>query len=324
MNDVEFRSVRNGSISLRVALQGSGPLILCVHGWPELWYSWRHQMRHFAELGYTVAAMDVRGYGGSDKPAPVEAYTLAELAGDAAAVVRDLSETPAILVGHDWGAPIAYATALLHPDCVAAVAGLSVPFRPASEHSMLDIMRQVFAGQFFYMLYFQQPLLPEQELEADIPTALRTIYYSASGDAPRGAFLPQKPENAKFLDGMLTPQNLPDWMRDEDLQVYIEAFAAGGFRGPINRYRAQDLDFEASRQAVGVQLPQPACFIGGERDLVREMIAGMDMYADIESGYADLRVNELIAGAGHWVQQEAPQATNSALERFIRSLHTQV
>jgi pimeloyl-ACP methyl ester carboxylesterase len=115
-------TVQNGSISLRVALQGSGPLILCVHGWPELWYSWRHQMRHFAELGYTVAAMDVRGYGGSDKPAPVEAYTLAELAGDAAAVVRDLSEKPAILVGHDWGAPIAYATALLHPDQVAAVA----------------------------------------------------------------------------------------------------------------------------------------------------------------------------------------------------------
>jgi len=320
MTEIRFRTVRNGDTSLRVAIQGSGPLILCVHGWPELWYSWRHQMRHFADLGYTVASMDVRGYGGSDKPEAIAAYTLAELAGDAAAVVHALSDTPAILFGHDWGAPIAYATALLHSERVSAVAGLSVPFRPAGDMSMLDVMRQVFAGRFFYMLYFQQPDIPEAELEADIPKALRTIYYSASGDAPRASFIMEKPEDAGFLDGMVNPDALPEWMSAADLQIYAEAFAAGGFRGPINRYLAQDLDFQASRAAAGMLLSQPSCFIGGDRDPVRDMIEGVDMYADIESGYRDLRINELVAGAGHWVQQEAPQETNAILERFIRSL----
>jgi pimeloyl-ACP methyl ester carboxylesterase len=320
MSKVEFVTVQNGNTSLRVAIQGSGPLILCVHGWPELWYSWRHQMRHFAGLGYTVASMDVRGYGGSDKPAAVEAYTLAELAGDAAAVIRALSDSPAIVIGHDWGAPISYATAMLYPDQVAAVAGLSVPFRPASEVSLLDVATQVFADRFFYMLYFQQPDIPEAELEADIPAALRTIYYSASGDAPRGSFMPKKPADAGFLDGMATPDRMPAWMSDADLRVYAEAFADGGFRGPINRYRAQQLDFEASKAALGLQLAQPSCFIGGERDPVRAMISGMDMYADLEPGYRDLRVNELVPDAGHWVQQESPDATNAILERFLNSL----
>ena len=320
MTDIEFCTIKNGGTNLRVAVQGSGPLILCVHGWPELWYSWRHQMSHFANLGYTVASMDVRGYGGSDKPDPISAYTLAELAGDAAAVVQTLSDKPAILFGHDWGAPIVYATALLHPERVSAVAGLSVPFRPAGDMSMLDVLRQVYAERFFYMLYFQQQDLPEAELETDIQTSLRTIYYSASGEAPPGSFMPEKPDDAKLLDGMINPDALPEWMSDSDLQIYAEAFAAGGFRGPINRYRAQDLDFEASKDAVGMLLSQPSCFIGGERDLVRELIPGIDLYADIETGYRDLRINELVAGAGHWVQQEAPQKTNAILERFVRSL----
>ncbi|WOJ92222.1 alpha/beta fold hydrolase [Congregibacter variabilis] len=320
MSDVEFRTIQNGDINLRVAIQGSGPLILCVHGWPELWYSWRHQMRHFAAMGYTVAAMDVRGYGGSDKPSPVAAYTLAELAGDAAAVIGALSDAPAILFGHDWGAPIVYATAMLHADKVAAVAGLSVPFRPASEVSLLEVARQVFAERFFYMLYFQQANVPEAEFEADIPKALRTTYYSASADAPPGSFTPDKPRDSTFLDGMAYPKLMPDWMSDADLQVYIDAFNEGGFRGPINRYRAQSLDFEASKAAVGVPLAQPACFIGGEVDPVRAMITGMDMYADLEPGYVDLRVNELVPAVGHWLQQEAPEATNAILERFVRSL----
>ena len=213
-----------------------------------------------------------------------------------------------------------YATALLHPERVSAVAGLSVPFRPTGDMSMLDVLRQVYAERFFYMLYFQQPDLPEAELETDIPTSLRTIYYSASGDAPPGSFMPEKPVDARFLDGMINPDVLPEWMSDSDLQIYAEAFATGGFRGPINRYRAQDLDFEASKAAVGMLLSQPSCFIGGERDLVREMFPGIDLYADIESGYQDLRINDLVAGAGHWVQQEAPQKTNAILERFVRSL----
>ncbi len=315
-----FQSVENEGITLRVAIEGSGPLILCIHGWPELWYSWRHQMRYFAERGFTVAAMDVRGYGASDKPSGVENYSLSKLAGDAAAVLRELSPEPAILFGHDWGAPIAYATAQLFPEQVRGVAGLSVPFRPRSEVSLMQISEQVFADRFFYMLYFQSPEIPEQELEADVTDTLRRVYYACSGDAPLGAFLIEKPRDAGLLDGLVNPESLPAWMSEEDLQVYTDAFARGGFEGPINRYRAHAIDFEESAPLLGKKLSTPACFIGGERDPVRRLITGVDLFADLEGGYDYLRVNELVDGAGHWLQQEAPRQCNQILQRFVASL----
>jgi len=320
MSSPEFIIVSNGPVDLRVAVQGEGPLILFIHGWPELWYSWRHQLSHFSKLGFTAAAMDVRGYGGSSKPAAVEAYTLTELARDAACVIETLSNSGAIVVGHDWGAPITYATAMQHPERVTGVAGLSIPFRPASEIFLLDVAKHVFAEKFFYMLYFQQHDVPEAELEADVFRSLRTIYYSASADAPPGSFMPDKPAEAGFLDGMKNPAQLPAWITENDLSVYVEAFRQGGFRGPINRYRAQFLDFEASRALVGKPLAQPACFIGGADDPVRAMIPGMDLFADIEAGYEDLRINELIEGAGHWLQQESPDATNALLEGFVNTI----
>jgi len=320
VESIQYQEVGNGDISLRVAQAGAGPLILCVHGWPELWYSWRHQIQHFAALGYRVAAMDVRGYGGSSKPDPVSAYTLNALSSDVAAVIRACSAGPVILFGHDWGAPVVYHTALCHPELVRAVAGLSVPFRPAGDVSTLTLWQQVYADRFFYQNYFQTEGLVEAELEADIPAALRKIYFALSGDAPLGEFVKHKPVDAHLLDELVDPEPFPGWMTEADLQAYVDAFERGGFRGPINRYRAQQLDFEARGPLVGRRLAQPACFVGGERDAVRLFVPGMDLYADLEAGYEDLRESTLIPGAGHWVQQEAPAATNAALERFLRSL----
>ncbi len=317
---MDFAEIANGAQRLRVAVQGNGPVLLCVHGWPELWYSWRHQIEHFAGAGYRVAAMDVRGYGGSSKPADVASYTMRELASDVAAVARALSDEPVVLLGHDWGAPIVWNTSLLHPEQVRAVAGLSVPYIPASDSLGLDMFDQLYAGRFFYQLYFQAPGVVEAELEADVAAALRKIYFALSGDAPLDAWLADKPRDAKLLDGMADPEPFPSWLTDEDLAVYADAFTSGGFTGPINRYRAQRIDFEELAALRGATVEQPACFVAGERDAVRHFIPGGDLYADPDAACSDLRVSRIIPGAGHWVQQEAPEATNEALAAFLDEL----
>ena len=312
--------VRGAAGPLAVTVEGAGPLILCVHGWPELAYSWRHQGTYFASQGYTVAALDVRGYGGSVKPSEVAAYTLPALAADVAAVAAALASEPAVLFGHDWGAPIAYHTALLHPERFRAVAGLSVPFSPPSPTPFIEVAEALYADRFFYQNYFQAPGVAEQELEADPEDSLARIYFALSGDAPLDLWLQHKGKGAGLLEALPRPEPFPAWMGAEDLAVYAHAFRAGGFRGPLNRYRAQRLDAEQLAPQHGALLQQPSCFIGGERDAVRHFIPGLDLYADPGAGCADFRGATLIPGAGHWVQQEAPEPCNQALDAFLRGL----
>ncbi len=317
---LEFTTVRNGEISLNVAVEGEGPLILCVHGWPELWYSWRHQMAHFSRLGFRVAALDVRGYGGSDKPHPVAAYTMRELAGDVAAVIDALGGGKAILFGHDWGAPIVWNSALLHPDKVTAVAGLSVPYMPRGDISFIELAKILYKDRFFYQLYFQAEGPAEAEFEADVGAALRKVYYSASGDAPRDGLNMVKGPDARMLDGLPDPDPFPAWLNAADLKVYIDAFEAGGFRGPLNRYRAQNLDFAELAHLAGAHIAQPSFFVAGEKDPVRGFVGGTDLYANPGAACDDFRGSVLIPKVGHWVQQEAPEASNAALEGFVKRL----
>lgn len=317
---MEFVTVQNGPISLNVAIAGQGPLIVCVHGWPELWYSWRHQLSHFAAQGYQVAALDVRGYGQSSKPRELAAYSQRNLAADVAAVIDQLGGGQAILFGHDWGAPVVWNTALLYPDKVRAVAGLSVPYGPRGEAPVIDFWRTLYAGRFFYQLYFQAEGVAEAELEADIPAALRKVYFALSGDAPLDKWLEVKPPDAKLLDGMVDPQPFPAWLSESDLAVYVEAFRAGGFHGPFSRYRAQEIDFADLADLAGKPVTQPAYFIGGERDAVRHFVPGVDLYANPGAACADFRGSVLIPKVGHWVQQEAPEAVNAALDKFLAGL----
>jgi pimeloyl-ACP methyl ester carboxylesterase len=317
---MDFMTVRNGEVELNVAMAGKGPLILCVHGWPELWYSWRHQLSHFAARGYTVAAMDVRGYGGSSRPQAVEAYTLRRLADDVAAVINRLGGGKAILFGHDWGAPIVWTTAVLHPGMITAVAGLSVPYIPVSDMPFSELAKEIYADRFFYQTYFQPEGMAEAELEADIPASLRKIYFALSGDAPLDTWLARKPADAKLLDGMVDPQPFPAWMNAEDLKVYADAFSGNGFRGPLNRYRAQRFDPAELADIKGKPVTQPSLFVAGERDVVRSFIPGTDLFADPGVACTDFRGSAIIPRAGHWVQQEAPVETNAALERFLDGL----
>jgi pimeloyl-ACP methyl ester carboxylesterase len=317
---MDFVTVRNGPVELNLAVAGEGPLILCVHGFPELWYSWRHQIAHFSARGYKVAALDVRGYGGSSKPHPIADYTMRNLTSDVAAAVDALGGGKAILFGHDWGAPIVWNTALIYPEKITAVAGLSVPYFPPSETSFLDAARAIYKDRFFYQLYFQQEGVAEAELEADVPATLRKTYYAISGDAPPNAWLAQKGPDAKLLDGMVAPNPFPAWLSPADLQVFVDAFETGGFRGPLNRYRAQTLDVAELADWRGKPVTRPSFFVAGERDAVRAFIPGLDMYENPGVACADFRGKAILPGIGHWVQQEAPEATNAALEGFLKAL----
>ncbi|WP_425228817.1 alpha/beta fold hydrolase [Sphingomonas sp.] len=314
--------VRNGDVALSVLNAGPADAaalpILCVHGWPELAWSWRHQLAHFAAAGRRIAALDVRGYGESDKPAAVEAYTMAALTSDVAAIIDALGGR-AILFGHDWGAPIVWQTAVRYPDKVAAVAGLSVPYTPTSDTSFIALIRTLYEGRFFYQLYFQTPGVAEAEFAGD-PDTLLKVYYGISGEGMRAAASAAKGPDSDFLTGLVKPDTPPGWLSAEDLAIYNAAFAKGGWTGPLNRYRAQELDHEARAGVVGKHVIQPAAFIAGTLDPVRRFIPGHDGYADAGRACDDFRGTTLIEGAGHWVQQEAPEAVNAALGQFVDGL----
>jgi pimeloyl-ACP methyl ester carboxylesterase len=314
-----FVMVETRGVRLRVMVEGSGPLVVLVHGWPESWYSWRHQIDPLVAAGFRVAAMDVRGYGGSDKPSAIEAYDMVEMTDDVVGVIDGLAgSAPAILIGHDWGAPIVWTTAIRYPDRVRAVIGMSVPHLGRGTQPALEVYKQLYKDKFFYQIYFQTPGVAEAELEADLPATLRRTYYNASGasDLPR---VPKKPD-AKFLDGMVDPDPLPAWLTQDDLDYYVEQFKQSGFRGPLNRYRNHQRDFTLLPELSERKIEQPALFIVGDRDPVLRFIPGVNLMDVMDKWYTDLREKVLIPGAGHWIQQERPQETNEAMLRFLHSL----
>jgi pimeloyl-ACP methyl ester carboxylesterase len=312
--------VDNGDVRLRVEVTGNGPTILCVHGWPELAYSWRHQVAYFSERGWRVAALDVRGYGGSSSPPGVERYTLRELAGDVAAVAAELDDDPVVLFGHDWGAPIASHAAIRYRDRVRAVANLSVPHRRPSSTDMVATFDRAWADRFFYILRFQEPGLIEAEFGADMREALERVYFAGSGAAP-GAMLPSGPRDAAYLPLLPgPPEEGLGFMSDDDLDVYVSTFRRTGMVGAFDRYRAMRLDGAANADIVGALLDQPSCFIAGEHDLVRDLLPGVDLFESPGAACSDFRGSTIVPGAGHWVQQEAPATVNQTLEAFLSEL----
>lgn len=328
LGEVQFRTVErvspdHGPISIHTALLGpeDGPVMLCVHGWPENWYSWRHQMTHFSDLGHRVAAIDVRGYGGSSRPDAIEAYRLRELCADIAAVARELSpDRPVVLVGHDWGAPIVWNTARLHPEVVRAVAGMSVRYLPATAGDPMELWDALYADRFFYMRYFQTPGVAEAAVDADRAAALRKIYYAASGDTPVEAWTAVRPPDTAMLDVLEDPNPAPTWMNTDEIAAMLTVHGDGPIHGWFHRYRAQHLDGDDIESIGEPVLTQPTCFIAGAADIVRHFVPGVDLFDDAGAALADFRGTTLVDGVGHWVQQEAPAATNAALETFLRSL----
>ena len=258
----DFAFVNTNGIRLRVAESGTGPLIVLVHGWPESWYSWRHQIPALAAAGYRVAAIDVRGYGGSDKPHAIEAYAIKEMCADVAGLIESLGEKQAILIGHDWGAPIVWNTALFFPEKVRAVAGLSVPYTGRGPMPRIQLFKNLYKDRFFYQIYFQEPGIAEAEFEADLRTSRRksiTGFRRRQGGGPR----PAKPADAKYLDSLPDPDPFPAWLTAADLDYYVGEFEQSGFRGPLNRYRTSEIDFTQQAEIASRRIEQPAAFIAG-------------------------------------------------------------
>ena len=309
-------------IRLRAAVAGEGPLVLMVHGFPESWYSWRHQLGPIAQAGFTACAIDVRGYGGSDKPPAVADYSLEEITADIAGAIEALSpDGTGVLIGHDWGAPIVWNTALAHPERVRAVAGLSVPWTGVPSVCFLDAVQAAYTakGRFFYQVYFQDEGVAEAELEADPRSSLRRFYYAISGDAPDGSW-PAKPHGARLLDGLIDPEPFPAWLSRADEDFFVAEFQASGFRGPLNRYRNHRRDFAWQQTLKDRVIAQPSLFIGGDRDLVLKMLPGVDMVARMRPHLPGLRGAHLLPGIGHWTQQESPDAVNRLLVAWLKGL----
>jgi pimeloyl-ACP methyl ester carboxylesterase len=317
-----FQTVNVGEVSLRCAVQGSGPLVVMVHGFPESWYSWRHQMAPISEAGFTACAIDVRGYGGSDKPHPVDAYSMQHIAGDIAGLIEALSPgEKAILVGHDWGAPIVWNTALTRPDRVKAVAGLSVPYTGIPTRSFREVFEAVFTsqGKFFYQAYFQEPGVAEAELEKDVRDSLRRFYYAISGEGASN-WPNDKHNGDPLLKGLPDPDPFPAWLTPADLDYFVGEFQASGFRGPLNRYRNHDADFQWLQGFKGRKIEQPSLFIGGERDLVLSMLGRGDLVAMMRAEMTDLRGTDILPGCGHWTQQERPAEVNARLIPWLNAV----
>jgi pimeloyl-ACP methyl ester carboxylesterase len=316
MSEITHRTIETNGISMHLAEAGEGPLVILLHGFPELWYSWRHQLPALAAAGYHAVAPDVRGYGRTDAPAAVESYNMLNHTADTVGILDALGERTAVVVGHDWGAPIAWHCALLHPERFPAVAALSVPYIPRASAPPTRLLKQAFADTFFYILYFQEPGVAEAELEADVGRSLRLLLYNASGDGPRGAGLARKPKDAGFLDGMLEPDRLPSWLTKADLDYFTGEFERTGFRGGLNRYRNMDRDWEDLPQLAGAKVQQPALFITGDRDPVLTFTSSDAMKASVP----DLRDVLILPGCGHWTQQERPAEVSAALVEFLRGV----
>ena len=319
----EFRTVDAGKAKIRAAVEGEGPLVVMVHGFPESWYSWRDQIGPVAKAGFQVAAIDVRGYGGSDKPQPIEAYDMEALTGDVAGVIDALSpDGTGILIGHDWGAPIVWNTALSRPEKIRAVAGLSVPFSGVPQRPFTEIFTEAFTskGHFFYQAWFQNVGPPEAEAEADVRGFLRKFYYGICGDAPDGTW-PTKKHGATLLEGMVDPDPFPAWLTDEELDYYVGEFERSGFRGPISRYRNHERDFAWLQQFKGRKLEMPTLLIGGDRDPAFNGFGRIPDPAAMMRGHVtDLRGVHVLPGVGHWTQQERPAEVTAILLDWLKGL----
>lgn len=318
---MNHRTIATNGLRMHVTEAGAGPLVVLCHGFPELAYSWRHQLPALAAAGFHAVAPDQRGYGKTDRPEPIEAYHLLNLTADIVGLVQALGHDQAVVVGHDWGSPVAWTCALLRPDVFRAVALLSVPYLQRNWHDPrpTDLMRMIAGAGEFYQLYFQEPGRAETDLGADVRRTMTLMLYGASGDAPpEKRWRPVFPKGERPLDAGAMPDRLPAWLTEADLDFFTAEFARTGFRGGLNWYRNLDRWWELTHFLCGATIRQPSLFVAGEHDAVIDMYR--PAYDALEQTMPGLRGKVLLPGAGHWVQQERPDDVNRLLVEFVRGL----
>lgn len=318
---VTERTIPVGDVELHVLESGDdGPLVVLAHGFPELAWSWRHQLPALAAAGYRVIAPDQRGYGGSTRPEAIEDYDIIHLTGDLVGLLDSLGEDQATFIGHDWGSMAVWQTALLHPDRVRGVCGMSVPFLPRGPMPPTELMKMAFGDSFFYILYFQEPGVADAELGADPARTMRRLLagLSTPGDLTpdeQAAFAAD--DGRGFVDRIPEPDGLPSWLTQGELDHYVAEFSRTGFTGGIHWYRNFDRNWELTAHLDGAKVEVPSFFVGGGDDPVLTMSP-----PEVQDVWlADHRGTVIIDGAGHWVQQEAPEQVNTALLSFLDELH---
>lgn len=314
---IGHRTIDAGGLRMHIAEAGTGPLVLLLHGFPECWYSWRHQLAALAGAGFHAVAPDQRGYCRTGRPAAVADYTILHLTGDVLALMDGLGEETAVVAGHDWGAPVAWHAALMRPDRVRGVIGLSVPYRPRGSAPPLETLRQRL-GDGFYMAYFQEPGIADAELARDLPTTFRRLLYAASGEAP--PLLPVVAPGGGLLDVCPEPPSLPGWLTDGDIAVFAAEYTGTGFTGPLNWYRNLDRNWALTAPWRHAAVTVPALFLAGTRDFVVSQ-QDPEQVADRLRGCVPRLVGAvLLEGCGHWTQQERPGDVSRAIIDFLHDL----
>jgi pimeloyl-ACP methyl ester carboxylesterase len=323
---MQYRRIETGTLMMQIAEAGRGPLVLFCHGFPETSHAWRHQILALAQAGFHAVAPDMRGYGGTESPDEIGAYTVFDLVADMVALVDALGEEKAVIVGNDWGATVAWQAALMRPDRFRGVVAMSVPMMGQPPLPPTKIFPAT-PDHLLYVLYFQEPGLAEAEFERDVALTLRKIYSAASGEAgPRLADdgTPNPFGMVSRASGLLADlpesKTLPVWLPRADLDVVVDAFRMTGFRGGLNYYRNLDRNWELQKALAGLKVKVPALFMTGERD-TGLAIPGMRQIIEAMPGLVpDLRKTQFVPGAGHWLPQERPEIVSEAIIEFIGSL----
>ena len=309
-----FVDVNGVRLRLLEAGPADGPVVVLTHGFPELAHSWRHQIPALADAGYHVLAPDQRGYGGSSAPAEVEAYDITALTDDVVGLLDDVGAEQAAIVGHDFGAVVSWNMPLLHPDRVAAVAGLAFSPVPRPLTPPTEAFRRIFGDNFFYILYFQEPGVADAELGADPERTMRMMLAGMrmpTDEAAAGRML--APGRAGFLDRLAEPDRLPDWLTEGELGYYAAEFSRTGFTGPLNWYRCFDRNWQILAEPVAHTITVPALFVGGTDDPALSFTRTDRAHEVVQGPYREV----MLEGAGHWIQQERAGEINTELLRFL-------
>ena len=307
-NELTHRTLAINGIRFHIAEQGQGPLVLLCHGWPECWYSWRHQLRALGEAGFRTVAPDMRGFGQTEAPNDVSAYTIIHNVGDMVQLVSVLGEEQAVIIGHDWGAPVAWTSALIRPDIFRAVVAMSVPYRARTPVAPLKTLRDA-GTTTFYWQYFQTPGVAEAEFERDVDRTMRMLLCGTE------ISLMMKPGQG-FLGEGKAPEQLPAWLTQEDVAYVVQTYRRTGFRGGLNWYRNIDRNWELSAAWEGMKIRQPALFIAGTEDGVIKGF-GAKAVEQLPTTVPGLTQTILMPGAGHWIQQERAEKVNATVLDFL-------
>ncbi len=320
LSGIQFLTIETNGIQMRVATMGEGPTVLFAHGWPESWYSWRHQITALADAGYRVLAPDMRGYGETDAPEDVDSYNLVNLAADMVGILDAMGISQATMVGHDWGSPVAAHTVLLYPDRFNSLVLMSVPHGGRGPVNPLEAMRARTGDNFFYIVYHNEPGgVAEAEYDSDPRGFLSRIYLSPESPREPPEVVDPKRSAGGWIPRLGAPKGLPDWLAREDLDYYVNQFEKAGFRGGVNYYRNFGLTWELTEN-LDRTINVPTLFIAGDKDLVINGASKPQLEAAMAATVPDLRKVVLIPGIGHWVQQEAPAETNAAMLEFLDGL----